>query len=82
MRERLPLYRSAQVRAMDQHAIDAHGVSAATLMERAGEAAWAQRLSRAVGGAPVEARPDSSRYLDVTVLLGASWRPPAEAFNP
>ena len=41
MRERLPLYRSAQVRAMDQHAIDVHGVSAATLMERAGEAAWA-----------------------------------------
>ena len=41
MRERLPLYRSAQVRAMDQHAIASHGVSAATLMQRAGDAAWA-----------------------------------------
>ena len=25
---------------------------------------------------------DSSRYLDVTVLLGRSWSPPPEPFNP
>jgi hypothetical protein len=30
----------------------------------------------------VESRPDSSRYLDVTVLIGSSWRPPAEPFYP
>ena len=39
-------------------------------------------LTAALGGAPVEARADSSRYVDVTVLLGASWRPPAEPLHP
>ena len=33
-------------------------------------------------GADVEARPDSSRYLDVTVLIGSTWRPPAEPLHP
>ena len=46
MSERLPLYRSAQVRAMDQHAIAAHGVDAITLMTRAAEAAWALLRAR------------------------------------
>jgi hypothetical protein len=32
--------------------------------------------------APVETRPDSSRYLDVTVILGADWRPPPLPFYP
>lgn len=40
MSELLPLYRPAQVRAMDQHAIDRLGIRAQVLMERAGEAAW------------------------------------------
>jgi hypothetical protein len=32
--------------------------------------------------APMESHPDSSRYLDVTVLIGANWRPPAKPFYP
>jgi hypothetical protein len=32
--------------------------------------------------APVVSRPDSSRYLDVTVLIGADWRPPSLPFHP
>lgn len=40
MSELLPLYRPAQVRAMDQHAIAQLGVGAMVLMDRAGEAAW------------------------------------------
>ena len=43
---------------------------------------WAARVANAFGGARVESRPDTSRYLDVTVLIGASWRPPAEPFYP
>jgi hypothetical protein len=43
---------------------------------------WAALVARALGGARVESRPDSSRYLDVTVLLGADWRPPAKPFHP
>ena len=40
MSELLPLYRGAQVRAMDRTAIDTLGVPGYTLMCRAGEAAW------------------------------------------
>ena len=49
---------------------------------RSTERAWADRVARAMGGAAVEARPDSSRYLDVTVLVGADWRAPAQPFDP
>jgi hypothetical protein len=47
-----------------------------------GHGEWARRVADALGGARVEARPDSSRYLDVTVLLGRSWRAPAKPFYP
>ena len=43
---------------------------------------WANLVARALGGARVEVRPDSLRYLDVTVLLGANWRPPSKPFHP
>lgn len=52
------------------------------VLDRSGHPAWAERVAEALGGARVESRPDSSRYLDVTVLLGRSWRPPAEPFYP
>jgi hypothetical protein len=52
------------------------------VLVRAGEAEWARRVARAMGGAAVEARPDSSRYLDVTVLVGGAWRPPPGPFRP
>ena len=52
------------------------------VLDRSGNAEWAALVARAMGGAPVEARPDTSRYLDVTVLIGASWRPPPEPFYP
>jgi len=47
---------------------------------------WAARVARTLSasGTPVRvaSRPDSSRYVDVTVLLGALWRPPPQSFNP
>ena len=52
------------------------------VLDRSGHPEWARLVARALGGARVEARLDSSRYLDVTVLLGTSWRPPAEPFYP
>lgn len=52
------------------------------VLSRSGRDDWAALVARALGGAPVESRPDSSRYLDVTVLLGANWRPPAQPFRP
>jgi LytR cell envelope-related transcriptional attenuator len=52
------------------------------VLTRSGKDDWAGLVARALGGARVESRPDSSRYLDVTVLLGADWRPPAKPFHP
>ena len=52
------------------------------VIDRTGRSDWAQLVAAALGGARVETRPDSSRYLDVTVLLGASWTPSPESFDP
>jgi LytR cell envelope-related transcriptional attenuator len=52
------------------------------VLDRSGHPELAKRVADALGGARVESRPDSSRYLDVTVLLGRSWRAPAEPLYP
>ena len=49
--------------------------------DRSSHPAWARLVGRAMN-APVAERPDSSRYLDVTVLIGADWRPPPQPFHP
>ena len=49
--------------------------------DRSSHPEWAQLVARALN-APVVNKPDSSRYLDVTVILGADWRPPALPFHP
>ena len=43
---------------------------------------WAKLVARVFPPARVETRADSSRYLDVSVVLGTAWRPPAEPFYP
>ena len=52
------------------------------VLDRSSHPEWAQLVAEALGGARVESRPDSSRYLDVTVLVGSAWRPPPEALYP
>jgi hypothetical protein len=52
------------------------------VLVRSGRMDWGELAAEALGGARVEARPDSSRYLDLTILLGRAWRPPAQAFYP
>ena len=47
-----------------------------------GHPAWAAQAVRALGGARVESRPDSSRFLDLTLVLGASFRPPPQILYP
>jgi hypothetical protein len=51
------------------------------VLDRSGHPAWASQVGKALS-AKVEARPDVSRYLDVTVLLGEDWHPPALPFYP
>jgi hypothetical protein len=52
------------------------------VLDRSGHAEWAALVAKALGGARVQPAPDSSGYLDVTVLVGATWLPPAEPFYP
>ncbi|HKR10262.1 MAG TPA: LytR C-terminal domain-containing protein [Gemmatimonadaceae bacterium] len=49
--------------------------------DRSSHPEWARLVGLAMK-APVVSRPDSSRYLDVTVLIGADWRPPPLPFHP
>lgn len=49
--------------------------------DRSSHPEWARLVARALN-APAVNRPDSSRYLDVTVILGANWRPPPLPFHP
>lgn len=53
------------------------------VLDRSGNPAWAATVARILGpAARSESRPDSSHYLDVTVLLGSAWRPPAQPLDP
>ena len=52
------------------------------VIDRSNHAAWAAGVAAALAPARVETRVDSSRYLDVTVLIGRTWRPPAEPLDP
>jgi len=47
-----------------------------TVLDRTGHPEWAALAATAMHGARVESRPDSSRYVDLTVLVGAGWTPP------
>ncbi len=53
------------------------------VLDRSRHADWAAAIAQVLGpAARWEARPDSSRYLDVTVLLGSAWRPAALPLDP
>ena len=52
------------------------------VLDRSGHPAWASAIAEILPPARTLARPDSSRYLDVTVLIGSTWRPPAEPLYP
>jgi calcineurin-like phosphoesterase len=52
------------------------------VLDRTGHRDWAVRAAKAMGGGTVLVRPDSSRDVDLTVLIGASWRPPSQPFYP
>lgn len=42
----------------------------------------AERVRRALGAGTITVRADSSRYVDLTIVLGRDWRPPAEPLRP
>lgn len=75
--------------ALRDAGFDVVGFSSATdqpdttlVIDRTGHPQSAQLAARVLGNAPVTARPDSSRYVDLTIWLDRRWRPPAEPFHP
>lgn len=52
------------------------------VLDRTGHRDWAILAAKAMGGATVLVRPDSSRDVDLTVLIGTSWRAPSQPFYP
>ncbi len=58
-------------------------IDSSLVLVRTGNDAWAALAVRALGGeARTEARPDTSRYVDLTIVLGRRWRPPAQPLDP
>ncbi len=52
------------------------------VLDRSKHPEWAAAVAKALRPSRTLSRPDSSRYLDVTVLLGSTWRPPAKPLDP
>lgn len=52
------------------------------VLDLSGHPAWAEAAAKVMTPARTKSRPDSSRYLDITVLIGSEWRPPAEPLYP
>lgn len=52
------------------------------VLDLSGHPEWAKRAAKLLGVARIETRSDSSRYLDIAVVLGSTWRPPAGPLNP
>jgi hypothetical protein len=52
------------------------------VLDRTGHPEWARAVANRMGGARVESRPDSSRHLDVTVLVGGTFRAPPQTLYP
>ena len=57
-------------------------IDTTVVLDLSGHPEWAESVAKLMSPARTRARRDSSRYLDVTVLLGSTWRPPAEPLYP
>jgi hypothetical protein len=52
------------------------------VLDRSAHPEWSTAVAKLLRPSRTLSRPDSSRYLDVTVLLGRTWRPPAKPLDP
>ncbi|HKH94453.1 MAG TPA: LytR C-terminal domain-containing protein [Gemmatimonadaceae bacterium] len=57
-------------------------IDTTVVLDLSGHPDWAASVAKVMAPARTRARRDSSRYLDVTVLVGSTWRPPAEPLYP
>lgn len=56
---------------------ESFGRDSSVVIQRAGSAADARRVAEALGIQQIRQQPDSSLYLEVTVVLGRDWSAPA-----
>jgi hypothetical protein len=52
------------------------------VLDRTGHPDWARLVVGVLGTGVAQTRVDTSRYVDVSVLLGADWAPPGKPFDP
>lgn len=57
-------------------------VDSTVVRDRSGHPEWAQLAAQAMQPARTEVRADSGRLVDLTVVVGASWRPPPQPLRP
>jgi hypothetical protein len=71
-------------RGFDVVAIGNHSMrrDSTLVLARTGHVDWARLVGAVLGSSAVESRPDTSRYVDVSVLLGADWTRPTQPFHP
>lgn len=50
--------------------------------DNSGHAEWAATIAKLFAPARVVPRADTSRYLDITISVGSTWRPPSQPFYP
>jgi hypothetical protein len=58
------------------------GSDSTVVYDYTGHPDWADRVAKIFSPARVVSRPDSSRDLDVAVVLGTTWRAPSQPFYP
>ena len=52
------------------------------ILDRSGHTGWAMLAAKAMRGGRILQQPDSSRFLDLTVLVGRNWTPPRLPLHP
>jgi LytR cell envelope-related transcriptional attenuator len=57
-------------------------VDTTLVLDLSGHPDWAKRIAELFPPARIQVRTDSSRYLDIAVVVGSTWRPPPETLNP
>ncbi len=57
-------------------------VDTTVVRDRSGHADWAQLAAQTMPPARTEVRADSGRLVDLTVVVGRSWRPPPQPLRP
>lgn len=58
------------------------GLAQTQVQINTGKPQWGERVLRALGTGVITTVPDSSHYVDLTVLIGRDWVPPANPLRP